>query len=151
MNTKTINVLLGLFLFLFVAIFLQTKEGFIEGASDESSTPKPCSQWSHTEEDKNSKKKRKKKKETCKKRTRCEFIDTGGGPGTGICQETAKYMEEQSKINELMDTITSSNEEALEEDGITYDFPDFGCSSGMTINSEGGLSCSEIEFTDKQN
>ena len=149
MNTKTINVLLGLFLFLFVDIFLQTKEGFIEGASDESSSDS-CSKFSHTKEDTSSKK-RKKKKNTCKKRTRCEFIDTGGGPGTGICQETAKYMEEQSKINELMDTITSSNEEALEEDGITYDFPDFGCSSGMTINSEGGLSCSEISITDKQN
>ena len=61
MNTKTINVLLGLFLFLFVAIFLQTKEGFIEGASDESSTPKPCSQWSHTKEDTSSKKRKKKK------------------------------------------------------------------------------------------
>ena len=45
MNTKTINVLLGLFLFLFVAIFLQTKEGFIKGVSDS------CSEWSRTNDD----------------------------------------------------------------------------------------------------
>ena len=91
MNTKTINVLLGLFLFLFVAIFLQTKEGFIEGASDESSTPKPCSQWSHTEEDKNSKKNVKKKKRLVKKEQDVNLL-------TQVAVQEPEYAKKQRNI-----------------------------------------------------
>lgn len=138
MNTKTINVLLGLFLFLFVAIFLQTKEGFIKGVSDS------CSEWSRTNDD--GSKKRKKKKDICKKRAYCQFTE-----GSGMCQETEQYKDIHDEIDRIEDAKIEEAEKNLKEDGISYDLSQFVCSGGLTMNSEEGLSCSEFAITDKQN